>query len=110
MYVTEAYHVYCIGRLCGAAAVLLGQTEKAREHYQQALEICTRVRFRPEVALTRLGLAEPDAHGRRVRPGRIVRAESVADLPQAQRRLWVPSPLAGPLRERAARSFSAKSG
>ena len=58
LLVTEAAHVYCIGRLCGEAAVLLGYPDQAREHYQQALEVCTKVRFRPEVALTRLGLAE----------------------------------------------------
>ena len=42
----------------GGAAVLLGHPEKARQHYQQALEICTKVRFRPEIALTRLEFAE----------------------------------------------------
>jgi len=48
----------CIGRLCGGAAALLGETEKARGYYEQAIEICTKVRFRPELALTRLELAE----------------------------------------------------
>ena len=49
---------YCIGRLCGGAAALLGETEKARGYYEQAIEICEKVRFRPELALTRLELAE----------------------------------------------------
>src|SRR5207244_6579303 len=47
-----------IGRLLGDAARLLDQPDEARRYYQQALEICERVRFRPEVALIRLGLAE----------------------------------------------------
>jgi len=55
---TEADMCYNIGRLCGGAAVLLGDPEKARGYYQQALEICEKVRFRPEIALTRLELAE----------------------------------------------------
>ncbi|HTE83122.1 MAG TPA: hypothetical protein VK821_00125 [Dehalococcoidia bacterium] len=55
---TEAEMCYCIGRLCGGAAALLGETDKARGYYQQAIEICEKVRFRPELALTRLELAE----------------------------------------------------
>lgn len=39
------------------AAGLLRETEKARGYYQMAIEICTQVRFRPELALTRLELA-----------------------------------------------------
>jgi len=45
-------------RHLGAAAVLLGEPEKARAHYDQALEASRRIGFRPEVALTRLQLAE----------------------------------------------------
>ncbi len=48
----------CIARLFGAAAALLGQPEKARAYYQQALEACAKIRFRPEIALTRLQFAE----------------------------------------------------
>ena len=48
----------CVARHLGAAAALLGDREKAKEYYQQALEVCARVRFRPEIALTRLQLAE----------------------------------------------------
>ncbi|MSQ15706.1 MAG: hypothetical protein EXR50_07585, partial [Dehalococcoidia bacterium] len=45
-------------RALGGAAALLGEREKAKEYYQQALEVCAKVRFRPEAALTRLQLAE----------------------------------------------------
>jgi tetratricopeptide (TPR) repeat protein len=55
---TEADMCYNIGRLLGGAAALLGETEKARGYYVQALEVCEKVRFRPELALTRLELAE----------------------------------------------------
>jgi hypothetical protein len=58
LLMTEADMAYNIGRLCGGAAALLGETGKARGYYQQAIEICEKVRFRPELALTRLELAE----------------------------------------------------
>ena len=48
----------CIPRHVGDAATLLGDRSWARACYDQALEAATRVRFRPEVALTRLALAE----------------------------------------------------
>ena len=48
----------CIARQLGAAAALLGAREQAKGYYQQALEVCAKVRFRPEIALTRLQLAE----------------------------------------------------
>ena len=48
----------CIARLLAGAAALAGETKKAREFYQQALEISKRIRNRPEIALARLGLAE----------------------------------------------------
>jgi len=47
-----------IARLLGASAALLGDREKAKAYYQQALEVCAKIRFRPEIALTRLQLAE----------------------------------------------------
>jgi hypothetical protein len=47
-----------IGRLCGGAAELLGRPDEAHTYYTQALEVCEKVRFRPEIALTRLELAE----------------------------------------------------
>ena len=45
-------------RHLGAAAALLGEPEKARTYYHQSLEACAKIGFRPEVALTRLQLAE----------------------------------------------------
>jgi tetratricopeptide (TPR) repeat protein len=39
-------------------AALLGRYDKARKHYQEAIKVCTEMRFRPELALTRLELAE----------------------------------------------------
>lgn len=48
----------CPARLLGAAAKLLGRPDEARAYSRQALEVCERVRFRPEIALTRLQIAE----------------------------------------------------
>jgi tetratricopeptide (TPR) repeat protein len=48
----------CIGRHLGAGASLLGRFDEAREYYGQSLETATKMRFRPEIALTRLVLAE----------------------------------------------------
>ena len=45
-------------RHLGAAAALLGERERARAYYLQALDTAGRIRFRPEIALTRLQLAE----------------------------------------------------
>ena len=58
-----AGHLYqetwvCVGRLCGEASVLLGLPDEARGHFAQALDVCEKVRFRPEIALIRLDLAE----------------------------------------------------
>jgi tetratricopeptide (TPR) repeat protein len=46
------------GRHLGAAAAFLGRPDEARKHYQEAIRVCTEMRFRPELALTRLQLAE----------------------------------------------------
>ena len=46
------------GRILGAATALLGRYDEARAYYQQALAICEKVRFRPEIALIHFGLAE----------------------------------------------------
>jgi tetratricopeptide (TPR) repeat protein len=57
-----------LGRPLGDAAKLLGRPEDARDYYRQATEACEKVRFRPELALTRAHLAEllldhyPDEH------------------------------------------------
>ena len=51
-------HSTCIARHLGAAALMLGRPEEARQHCQEAIRVCTEMRFRPELALTRLQLAE----------------------------------------------------
>ena len=48
----------CPARHIAAAAVLLGGRAEARAWYERALRDAERVRFRPEAALARLGLAE----------------------------------------------------
>jgi tetratricopeptide (TPR) repeat protein len=48
----------CIPRHLGTAAALLGRPEEARKYYDEALKITTEMRFRPELALTRLQLAD----------------------------------------------------
>jgi tetratricopeptide (TPR) repeat protein len=40
------------------AAALLERYDEARKYYQEAIKVCTEMRFRPELALTRLQLAE----------------------------------------------------
>ncbi|MBI2855683.1 MAG: AAA family ATPase [Chloroflexi bacterium] len=55
---TFSTHPVAPARLLGDAAVLLGQPEQARTYYHQALEAAGKIRFRPEIALTRLHLAE----------------------------------------------------
>jgi ATP/maltotriose-dependent transcriptional regulator MalT len=47
-----------LDRLRGAAAALLGKIDEARQYYQKAIEICVEIRHRPELALSRLQLAE----------------------------------------------------
>jgi DNA-binding CsgD family transcriptional regulator len=48
----------CIARHLGDAAALLGDRAAARDYYLQALESAGEIRFRPELALTHLQLAE----------------------------------------------------
>ncbi|MFC1946485.1 protein kinase [Chloroflexota bacterium] len=48
----------CVTRHLGGAAVLLKRYDKAREHYNDAIKVCTEMPFRPELALSRLQLAE----------------------------------------------------
>jgi tetratricopeptide (TPR) repeat protein/ribosomal protein L40E len=52
------FYPTCIPRHMGGAAALLGRYEEARNHYHEAIRICTDMRFRPELALSRLQLAE----------------------------------------------------
>jgi tetratricopeptide (TPR) repeat protein/archaellum biogenesis ATPase FlaH len=55
---TGFYSPTCVARHLGGAAALLGRHEEARKHYREAIKVCTKMRFRPELALTRLQLAE----------------------------------------------------
>jgi tetratricopeptide (TPR) repeat protein len=48
----------CTGRHMGAAAAFLGRPDEARKYYQEAIKVCSEIRFRPELALTHLQLAE----------------------------------------------------
>ncbi len=48
----------CISRHLGAAAVLLERFDEAREHYKEAIRVCTEMKFRPELALSRLQFTE----------------------------------------------------
>ena len=50
--------LHCVPRILGGAAALLGNHDTARSHYQTALELMSALRHRPEIALTRLELAE----------------------------------------------------
>ncbi len=50
--------VNCVGLHLGAAYALLGKPDAARAAYQEGLAVCEKARFRPEIALIRLGLAE----------------------------------------------------
>ena len=52
------WYTTVIPRHLGGACVLLGRYEEARKYYDEAIEVCTEMRFRPELALTRLQLAE----------------------------------------------------
>jgi tetratricopeptide (TPR) repeat protein len=55
---TGTQQTMCIPRTLGAAYVLLGKYDEAREQYNKAVMVCTEMLFRPELALSRLGLAE----------------------------------------------------
>jgi len=48
----------CIDRHLGGAASLLGRQDESRKHYMSAIKKCAEIRFRPELALTHLQLAE----------------------------------------------------
>jgi tetratricopeptide (TPR) repeat protein len=55
---TGLENLTCVARHLGAAAALLGRYEEARKQYGEAIKVSTKMRFRPELALTRLQLAE----------------------------------------------------
>jgi DNA-binding NarL/FixJ family response regulator len=48
----------CVARHLGDAAALVGDRTAARGYYAQAVESAGKIRFRPELALTHLRLAE----------------------------------------------------
>jgi hypothetical protein len=48
----------CVARFLGQAFAVLGRHDEAKTAYQEALMACRKVGHRPEIALTRLGLAE----------------------------------------------------
>ena len=52
------YSIVSFGRLLGEATAALGRPEDARAFYLQGLEVCRKVRFRQEIALTCLDLAQ----------------------------------------------------
>jgi len=55
---TGQFHTTCVARHLGGACALLNRPDEARKYYQEATKVCTAMRFRPELALTRLQLAE----------------------------------------------------
>ena len=58
MSTTSFQHPTCVPRHLGGAAALLGRYDEARRHYTEAIRVCTEMRFRPELALSRLQMAE----------------------------------------------------
>jgi len=52
------FSLVCPARLLGVAAALLGDRDQALAYYAQALEAAAKIGFRPEIALTHLGIAE----------------------------------------------------
>jgi hypothetical protein len=48
----------CVLRHLGAASDLLGRTAEAKAFYLGAIDICSHIEFRPELALSRFQLAE----------------------------------------------------
>jgi len=61
-------HLPVASYVLGMAYAYLERPEESRLHFQQAIDTCTTIRFRPELALSHLGLAEllldhyPDQH------------------------------------------------
>jgi tetratricopeptide (TPR) repeat protein len=52
------FYPTCIPRHLGGAAALLERYDEARKYYQEAIKVCTEMSFRPELALSKLQLAE----------------------------------------------------
>ena len=49
---TAEYFLTCTARHLGGAAALLDRYEEARKYYQEAIKVCTEMKFRPELALS----------------------------------------------------------
>jgi tetratricopeptide (TPR) repeat protein len=58
MITSGIFYTTCIPRHLGGAAALLGKYDEARKYYQEAIKVCTDMPFRPELALSKLQLAE----------------------------------------------------
>jgi tetratricopeptide (TPR) repeat protein len=58
LYLSGVIHPTCIARHLRGAAALLERYDEARKYYQEAVKVCIEMPFRPELALTRLQLAE----------------------------------------------------
>ena len=57
-FAADGSYLTCIARHLGGAAALRGEQDEARALYHEAAELTGRIRNRPEMALTRLQLAE----------------------------------------------------
>jgi tetratricopeptide (TPR) repeat protein len=55
---TGLYNPTCVARHLGGTSTLLGRHDEALKHYREAIKVCTGMKFRPELALARLQLAE----------------------------------------------------
>jgi tetratricopeptide (TPR) repeat protein len=55
---TGFWYPTCVARHLGGAAALLERYDEARKYYDEAIKVCTEMKFRPELALTRLQFAE----------------------------------------------------
>lgn len=55
---TGYFYITCVARHLGNAAAFLGRHVDARRYYLEAITACTETRFRSELALTHLQLAE----------------------------------------------------
>jgi hypothetical protein len=50
---TACWAITCTALHLGRAAEILGHLDKARNHYENALQVATEIRYRPEIAITR---------------------------------------------------------
>jgi eukaryotic-like serine/threonine-protein kinase len=58
LYTTGISFPTCVPRHLGGAAALLERYDEARKYYLEAIKVCTEMPFRPELALSKLQLAE----------------------------------------------------